>query len=377
MGDPSKSAETLFPMETVFPQIPDEAFNLFHSIDRELYARLVHNLRRDPAESVEVIGFWMWLERETTNLKLVFRLLSVPPPFLNDLADETASCLKFIADQNYDNNNYSHYNNNNNLGDGNKFEIPLLREFLGNPAVALPLFHQNRVSVLQGVASVVNTVCARAFADIIPPPRGGGAGGGYQVAAPVHGPVVYHPHPNAPPFVPGGGLVQVASPVAAGGMGFSMHGVAPPPPPPPPGSFPPQAGRRRKEVLGGGGEESRKFAAGEVPVDDRTIFLTFSKGYPISQEEVKEFFSRKFGDFIEDLIMQDVGGEEQVLYARMVARVDAMGVVQEIVGGNNKAKYSINGKHVWARKYVKKQHLQQLRESSTGAGTGTGDSSSA
>lgn len=54
--------------------------------------------------------------------------------------------------------------------------------------------------------------------------------------------------------------------------------------------------------------------------------------------------------------MQEVGDDEQVLYARMVARSAA--VIDPIVGGN-KAKYSINGKHVWARKYVKKQHQQQ------------------
>lgn len=36
----------------------------------------------------------------------------------------------------------------------------------------------------------------------------------------------------------------------------------------------------------GGGEER------QVPPDDRTIFLTFSKGYPISENEVRDFFTR-------------------------------------------------------------------------------------
>lgn len=29
-----------------------------------------------------------------------------------------------------------------------------------------------------------------------------------------------------------------------------------------------------------------------VPVDERTIFLTFSKGYPITEREVRDFFTR-------------------------------------------------------------------------------------
>lgn len=54
--------------------------------------------------------------------------------------------------------------------------------------------------------------------------------------------------------------------------------------------------------------------------------------------------------------MQEVEGDEQPLYAKMVARSPA--VIDGIVEGN-KAKYSINGKHVWARKYVKKPPQQR------------------
>ncbi|CAI9108869.1 OLC1v1008569C1 [Oldenlandia corymbosa var. corymbosa] len=84
--------------------------------------------------------------------------------------------------------------------------------------------------------------------------------------------------------------------------------------------------------------------------DERTIFLTFSRGYPISANEVQEFFTKKFGDFIENIHMQQVAENEQVLFARVVARAPAF--VNAVVEGG-KAKYSINRKHVWARKYVR------------------------
>lgn len=32
----------------------------------------------------------------------------------------------------------------------------------------------------------------------------------------------------------------------------------------------------------------------EVSPDDRTIFLTFSKGYPTTEEEVREYFTRYY-----------------------------------------------------------------------------------
>ncbi|CAN4125607.1 unnamed protein product [Withania somnifera] len=94
----------------------------------------------------------------------------------------------------------------------------------------------------------------------------------------------------------------------------------------------------------------------EVPPDDRTVFLTFSKGYPITETEVKDFFTRNFGEDVEAVYMQEVTEEEQALYARLVTRSPA--ALETIIDGG-KAKYNINGKHVWARKYVKKQNAGQ------------------
>lgn len=57
--------------------------------------------------------------------------------------------------------------------------------------------------------------------------------------------------------------------------------------------------------------------------------------------------------------MHDVGPEEQPLYARIVACSPLM--VKVIVERDNsvgKSKYNINGKHVWARKYVKKKPIR-------------------
>ncbi|KAI7980258.1 hypothetical protein LOK49_Contig175G00004 [Camellia lanceoleosa] len=61
---------------------------------------------------------------------------------------------------------------------------------------------------------------------------------------------------------------------------------------------------------------------------------------------------RKFGEIIEAIHMQEVPAEGQVLYARLV--VHSASVINVVLEGQRKAKFSINGKHVWARKYVKK-----------------------
>ncbi|KAJ8544136.1 hypothetical protein K7X08_028647 [Anisodus acutangulus] len=49
--------------------------------------------------------------------------------------------------------------------------------------------------------------------------------------------------------------------------------------------------------------------------------------------------------------MQEVNDEEQALYARLMTRSP---VALEAIVDGGRAMYNINGKHVWARKYVKK-----------------------
>ncbi|XVF48892.1 hypothetical protein PTKIN_Ptkin03bG0225000 [Pterospermum kingtungense] len=93
----------------------------------------------------------------------------------------------------------------------------------------------------------------------------------------------------------------------------------------------------------------------EAPPDDRTIFLTFSKGYPVYEWEVTEFFTGAYRDCIESLHMQEVMPNEQALFAQIVCH--SASAIETILNGRNKAKFTINRKHVWARKFVPK-HLK-------------------
>ncbi|OMO91801.1 hypothetical protein COLO4_18099 [Corchorus olitorius] len=95
--------------------------------------------------------------------------------------------------------------------------------------------------------------------------------------------------------------------------------------------------------------------SGQVPVppDDRTMFVTFSKGYPVYEWEVREFFGRAYGDCIESLHMQEVQPNQQSLFARIVFH--SVSSIEMILNGMSKVKFTINGKHVWARKFVPKR----------------------
>ncbi|KAL3838354.1 hypothetical protein ACJIZ3_022945 [Penstemon smallii] len=281
-----------------------QKFNHFHSIDRQLFTRLIHNLGRDPTESMQVMALWMWLEKQNINMhmSLIKRLLRLPSNLLNGVADEGVMCLKCAEEDRYP------------FADGNPnpIEMSLFPNLKITEGVGLHFYQGDRIDALREVTQIFNTICARAFSDILKSARR--------------------------QMLTRNELEEMLSQIDL----IISEQIT---------------NANAAYVLG---REEEKVSA-----DDRTIFLTFSKGYPISEDEVREFFTRRFGDFIEELIMQEVEEDEQVLYARMVIR--SSWAIEWIVG-MNKAKYSINGKHVWARKYVKKQNSRSLPSTSGGTG---------
>ncbi|PPS17777.1 hypothetical protein GOBAR_AA02800 [Gossypium barbadense] len=254
--------------------VPDQQFNMFHNIDRELYTVLVMNLCRDSVESLHCIALWLWLERVGFK-KVVTKLLSLPRVLVNELADEALACLGVIHNE-----KVSPLSTRRN-------DTPLMQRLIDSE-LALPFFAKHRLIAVRGLAKLVNEVCMRALKDIM------------QQA------VERKAHQSLADL----SLVQF-------------------------GSLPAAA------------------QTNEVHPDDRTIFVTFSKGYLVHEWEVREFFTRLYGNCIESLHMQDVMPNEQPLFARIVCHSPA--AIEYILNGNVKAKFTINGKHVWARKFVPKR----------------------
>lgn len=257
--------------------VSQEEFNLFHSIDRQLYTFLVVTLWRDPLESMQTIAFWLWLERSGFH-NAVTKMLSLPSVLVNELADEALTCLNFI----------------NNGCPSDSPDIPLMQSLI-EKEIGLHFFRQNRVSAAQGIARILKEVCLRGFKDI------------------MESAIDRNKTKNLPESQKG------APPVVRSQAGQSPW--------------------------------SRES---EVPPDDRTMFVTFSKGYPVYEWEVREFFGRSYGEYcIESLHMQEVEANEQSLFARIVFH--SASTIDMILNGMGKAKFTINSKHVWARKFVPKR----------------------
>ncbi|KAL9271028.1 hypothetical protein AKJ16_DCAP16764 [Drosera capensis] len=338
-------------------QVSDEEFLIFHTSDRQLFGRMVFSVGCDISDSMQVIAFWIWLERSTGKY-LVEKILTMSDLLIGTLINESLLCIKSAESEVFP------YGN-----DAHGCHIPFLQG-LTMKDISCRYFHDNRVTMLKSIQNIVQDVCYRAFHEIIP----------VAVSQPphdrvliensvVHGNKILYPRDhlcgldyrldynirigdlNVPVFPPNhmlpsldggeGSSESSGHPLSFGPTSFNPKPQVPP-------HIELTEFMRMMRV-----NDTTEGEKRELPLDDRTIFLTFSKGYPISADEVREFFTRAFGDVIEALYMQDVSEEEQALYARLVVRDPK--TMEEILGGREcKMKFSINGKHVWARKYVQK-----------------------
>lgn len=295
-------------------QITQEQIHAFHFTDRRLYKILIHDLERDALDSMNIVAFWMWLEKHVcvTKVHLIHTLVEFPTDLINEVADETLICLlscqheQFLPVPNA----------------ATSYELAVLPNLaypnVYNKKLTLQDFLDNRISILQNVNQICKDVCVRAFNDLVvvslfntttPPPP---------------------PPPPAPPLIPAFGPAAALTPAARNnvvsmdvnnnkGKGVIIDQT--------PSSiikkledFPKQNIKYDHHLMFGHGTKVKLFptaaAAGgssntnsmyklEGPPgendfypEDRTIFITFSKGYPISEFEVKDFFTRYMYMFI-------------------------------------------------------------------------------
>ncbi|CAI9095739.1 OLC1v1031737C1 [Oldenlandia corymbosa var. corymbosa] len=93
-----------------------------------------------------------------------------------------------------------------------------------------------------------------------------------------------------------------------------------------------------------------EFVPRQMNADSRTMFLTFSKGYSLTRDEVFSFFTSNWGDVVEDVVVEQAAGGDPPLYGRVIFKEHS--IINIILNGQSKAKFMVGRKHLWARIYV-------------------------
>ncbi|WOL15959.1 hypothetical protein Cni_G24741 [Canna indica] len=90
------------------------------------------------------------------------------------------------------------------------------------------------------------------------------------------------------------------------------------------------------------------------PEDARSMFITFSKGYPLSREEIVEYFTEKWGNCVERVMMEKTTAPTAApVYGRIVFTSEAF--IGLVLNGNQVVKFTIRGRQLWARKYQQRR----------------------
>ncbi|GAU47291.1 hypothetical protein TSUD_94800 [Trifolium subterraneum] len=282
--------------------ITNKEVHLFYQMDRELFCFLIFKLHREVTQSLLVMALWLWFEKVGCH-NLIKKVSILPGTLINALVNEAVTCLQFLE---MDDPIIP-------IGGG----LPLTK-IITQKEISLQMFNLKRYTLVTGIKIVLNQTCARIFNDILQMVLK------RQNVISTQGTTSRTHAPNIPLTLPG-----FPHPL------FGTFDLSP-----------------KVENINLSDEriwiEKRPYD--DATNDDRSMFLTFSRGFPVSEMEVRCLFTTNYGDCVQSLTMGgDKNPGEQPLFAVMILKM--VEIIDQILMGKRVAKLQINGKHIWARKY--------------------------
>ncbi|KAL5700563.1 hypothetical protein ACHQM5_025990 [Ranunculus cassubicifolius] len=354
-------------------KLSKEDLQSFHRIDRHIFARLVFRLGRDISLVMRVMALWLWLE-EVGYPSVILALRDMPDDMIIEFFHEAITILRVLQSE---------------VQPFLPSSVAIPKTFnLMGQQVSLTLLHEQRAFALNGISHTISEVCALAFGDDVP-----NADTAIVPSFPVPDLL---PEPPLPPFT--GGKIHIPMlPSIPHAFHPAWHPVAPfrgflpivfqplpyvPPPPPPfmhnvPWALTPQhyemgesshpfqeqrpAIEPPPQEMTGLLRQQPQFEVGESsnaqvqivptePTQERTMFVTFSRGFPVSELELSTYLARTYGDVVEAIYLAETLPGVQPLWARVVFRSSS--TVEQILKGEEKVRFVIKGKHVWTRRWV-------------------------
>lgn len=261
--------------------ITQDEFNHFHNIDRKLFLRLVVDAGCEPTQATQVMAIFMWFENVVHDLTLVSKLLNCPNTLLTDLAIEASLVYTCIENHSFPliarNNINTKY-----------YDLPLTQK-ITRTDVTLHFLRENRVSIKPVVTNLINNICAKAFADIVQCLHQHQKAVSVREQMLYYNPMVQQVMSRVAPLQVKEGSWNWREGDGDNGGTDDVYDLA----------YSKEFINNelceilsRVEMSGGGIDAACERGERDVSADDRTIFLTFSKGYPISESEIRDYFSR-------------------------------------------------------------------------------------
>ncbi|XP_026410585.1 uncharacterized protein LOC113305800 [Papaver somniferum] len=259
----------------------------FNTLERQLFHRLVIDMHKFTFISKVMIGFWILLE-EQGFYYVIRNILGSDNSTVEAVFTESAICFSFMA--------FTWGSQQMNNGDE-----PFLAQVIDKPPKR-KFFYIYREFLLRRLDIIMNHVISAIFDEIVTEELENSMvhcqkcnQGGFPISAQLA------PCPYLWPFNP------LANP----------HGT---------------------------GEQCASSK------NKRSMFCTFSKGYPLKRMEIIDFFNSVWGPVVENVVLEHSprGGNPE--FCRIIFK--HVSVISSILNGETKAKFIVNGKDLWVLLYV-------------------------
>ncbi|OVA08784.1 hypothetical protein BVC80_4511g1 [Macleaya cordata] len=278
----------------------------FHIVDRHLFIRLVRFMGKDAALTKMVIALWLLLE-ELGYKDLIRTIFSKDNSTLDAIFQEATSCLNCMDP-------------NTGVQPTDFNDTPLLYLLLNEP-INRRYFYYNRDFLLNGLNHILNSICSVIFDEnslkaVEDPAMNlsvlGAFGEGTSAQGALLGSTSSHSSTTGPVVTTDQTLSTGASP--------SLNPSANP------------------------------FVVAEsTPKDQRSMFLTFSNGFPLRREEIFQFFTANWGPIVEEVMIERTTRGVAPQFGRVV--FNNASIIPRILNNQPTAKFFVNGKDLWARMY--------------------------
>ncbi|XP_038971344.1 uncharacterized protein LOC120104398 [Phoenix dactylifera] len=309
---------TISPAAMERPNLSPLDLKLFHSLERAFFRRLVGRLGQNQDRMMAVIALWLWFE-SIGHHDFIRNVAAYPNEVVLGFVEEADACLERL------------------LGDQDPYrgeELPLTNSLIAEPMM-LRFFEYHRIVAVNGVRYFLQNVCEIIFDDTLTE----------RVAQDADRLGVLESRRRIRPHGEGTskqgailgaatsvGVLRAAPPPAMNVTADLKGGLVPP--------------RSMLNPLA----KPWSPATDPSPEDQRSMFITFSRGHPISKEDILEFFTGRFGPCIDMIMIERAPMGGQPMYGRVVFSSTSM--IAVVLNGQRTAKFIIKGKHLWARIYI-------------------------
>ncbi|XP_043718023.1 uncharacterized protein LOC122665970 [Telopea speciosissima] len=283
-----------------------------YDLERQIFHRMIFVIGMEPKASTMVIGFWLSLEW-LGYINIIQMVATDDDTKLTLVAAEAQAALAYIESEEMTNPSTT--------------LLSLTSDIL-NRDFTLDHFYTNRQVFREGIERVLEGVCNLILRDILDE-----RGVEPLSSGPLVGPInPFKGETSSLPLLGGPAEVDltagsdIPSPVVvialpAQTIGSNLNPMARP--------YTPEMAR--------------------VPLNERTLFVTFSHGDPLTEEEIRDFFTGINGDCVEDVFVHQPTRGGPALFGKVYFRSAVM--IEYVMNGFEVVKITAVGKPLWCRRF--------------------------